>query len=310
MPRVSIVLTCYNHLGHLKTAMGCIKSQTFTDYEIVALDDGSSDGTREWLSETHTNEPDLPLRLVFNEKNLGTYGTLNKGIEVSTGELIAVFNDDDVWAPEKLEKQVALMDSHPEIGLVHTAGYFIDDDGNEIKENPLGFDWPRTGTGDVLQELIPHNKIIASSALVRRECFEKVGEFNTDYFGSGDWEMWLRIAEEYHVGHIDEPLTLYRVHGGSASHSTDKIAKDDLRIREWMTPRLGVYAKRGWPPSVLRRIKAHHWACLGTARTWDGDVKGGRRAYVESLRLMPWRFKSTLRLLATFLPRKAFRALD
>ncbi|MCH7905596.1 MAG: glycosyltransferase [Armatimonadetes bacterium] len=309
MPRVSIVLTCYNHLDHLKIAVDSIIAQTFTDYEIIALDDGSTDGTRDWLSELHRREPQIPLKLFFNEENLGTYGTLNKGIDVSTGELIAEFNDDDVWAPEKLEKQVAMMDAHPEIGLVHTAGYFIDGDGNEIKDNPLGFEWPKTSTGDVLPELIPFNKIIASSVLVRRECFEKVGKFNTSYFGSGDWEMWYRIAEEYHVGHVDEPLTLYRVHGGSASHLTDKIAKDDRRIREWMTPRIDGYADRGWPPGLLRRIKAHHWACLGTARTWEGDVSGGRRAYVESLKLMPWRFKSVLRLVATVLPRRAFRAL-
>ena len=101
----------------------------------------------------------------------------------------------------------------------------------------------------------------------------------------------------------------YRSQASDIPSSTDKIAKDDLRIREWMTPRFEMYAKRGWPPSVLRRIKAHHWACLGTARTWLGDVKGGRRAYVESLKLMPWRFKSVLRLMATLLPRRAYRAL-
>lgn len=306
MPRVSIVLTCYNHLEHLKIAMECIRSQSFTDYEIIALDDGSTDGTREWLS----GQENPKLRVILNEKNLGTYGTLNKGLDLMQGELFAEFNDDDVWAPEKLEKQVAMLDANPKIGLVHTAGYFIDDDGEEIKENPLGFEWPRTSTGDVLSELIPYNKIIASSVLIRKECFEKVGKFNTEFFGSGDWEMWYRIAEEYHVGHIDEPLTLYRVHGGSASHNTDKIAKDDRRIREWMTPRLDGYTDRGWPDGLLRNVKAHHWACLGTARTWEGDVKGGRKAYVESLKLMPWRVKSVLRLLATFLPRKAFRALD
>ena len=310
MPRVSIILTCYNHLVHLKIAMDCIKSQTFTDYEIIALDDGSTDGTREWLTELKENEPGLPLKLIFNEENIGTYGTLNKGIEVMEGDLFAEFNDDDIWAPEKLEKQVAMIDSNPKIGLVHTAGYFIDGDGNELEVNPLGFVWPRTSTGDVLLELIPYNKIIASSVLARRECFEKVGKFNTDYFGSGDWEMWFRIAEEYHVGHIDEPLTLYRVHAGSASLFTDKIAEDDRRIREWMVPRFDSYADRGWPRGLLRSIQAHHWACLGTVRTWEGDVKGGRAAYIESLKRMPWRMKSVLRLIATFLPRKVFRALN
>ena len=310
MPRVSILLTCYNHLRHLKVALDCIRAQSFTDYEIVALDDGSTDGTREWLAQLKTDEPALPLRLYFNEKNLGTYGTLNKGLSVASGELIAVFNDDDVWLPRKLEEQVAMLDAHPEIGLVHTAGYFIDDEGKELKKNPLGFPWPKTSTGDVLIELIERNRIIASSVLVRRECFEAVGRFNESYFGSGDWEMWYRIAEKYHVGHIDRPLTLYRVHAGSASHHKDRVSDDDRRIREWMVPRIQAYEDRGWPESARRRILAHGWACIATDRVWLGDAKGGRRAYVESLKLMPWRLKSALRYVLTFLPRRLFRALN
>ena len=309
MPRVSILLTCYNHLGHLKVAMDCIRAQTYQDYDIVALDDGSTDGTREWLTQLQKDEPSLPLLLYFNDKNLGTYGALNKGIDVSTGEFIAEFNDDDVWAPTKLEKQVAMMDAHPEIGLVHTSGHFIDGDGNRLKVNPLGFEWPKTGTGDVLLELIPYNKIIASSVLVRRKCFEEVGKFNTEYFGSGDWEMWYRIAERFHVGHIDEPLTLYRVHAGSASHFKDKVAADDRRIREWMLPRLRTYTDRGWDNRALRNMTAHQYACIGSQKVWMGDAAGGRKMYIESLKVMPWRFKSVLRYLVSFLPLSFVKAL-
>lgn len=306
MPRVSIVLTCYNHLRHLKIAVESIQAQTFRDFEVVALDDGSTDGTREWLSSL---QADFPLRLVFNDSNLGTYATLNKGIELSTGEFIAEFNDDDVWLPTKLEKQVAMMDARREIGLVHTGGYFIDDDGNELKENPLGFPWPKTSTGDVLEELVWHNKIIASSVLVRQSVFDDVGVFNTAYFGSGDWEMWYRIAEKYHVGHIDEPLTLYRVHAGSASHFNEKIFRDDLRIREWMLPRLESYQDRLGEAEV-KELTSFTLACCGTGYVWLGDKKRGRKFYLESLRLTPTRWKSLARYLASFLPRRAFRALD
>src|SRR5207302_734559 len=83
---------------------------------------------------------------------------------------------------------------------------------------PLGFEFPRTETGDVLLSLLYANKIIASAALVRRECFEALGNFNEAYFGSGDWEMWLRIAEQYEVGFVPEPLTFYRVHGRLKSY--------------------------------------------------------------------------------------------
>ena len=173
MPRVSILLTCYNHIKYLPAALESIRRQTFTDYEIIALDDGSQDGTREWLSEQAQD-----AKLIFNKENLGTYGTLNEGLTHASGEFIAVFNDDDLWADTKLEAQVEMMDNFPKVGLVHTDGYFIDGEGAVRKDSPLGFDFPKTETGDVLLALVYHNKIIASAALARRECFEKVGEFN------------------------------------------------------------------------------------------------------------------------------------
>lgn len=302
MPRVSILLTCYNHIPYLPAAVAGIQAQTFQDFEVIALDDGSTDGTREWLTE-HKDEK---LQLVFNERNLGTYGTLNVGLQHATGEFIAILNDDDVWHPTKLEKQLALFDSHMKVGLVHTDGRFIDGNGHVTEGNPLGFAFPRTETGDVLLALMDANKIIASAALVRRECFQKLGGFNPDYFGSGDWEMWYRIAEHYDVGYVAEPLTDYRVHGTNASHKLDRIWRDDEKLREWIAERVSGYQGR-FPADDLRRAEAHNWACLGTVRTLNGDPAGGREAYRKSLALEPGRWKSRLRWLATFLPRSVFR---
>lgn len=326
MPRVSIVLTCFNHLRHLQVALDSVLAQTFQDFEVIALDDGSTDGTREYLESFKRDHPHLDMKLVFNERNLGTYGTLNRGLETATGEFVAELNDDDVWAPTKLERQVAHMDECPEVGLVHTSGRFIDQEGNEIKDNPLGFPWPVTGVvdrssrpsagqvrrahGDPLYELAHYNRIIASSVLVRRECFQKVGAFNTEYFGSGDWEMWFRIAEDYEIGYVNEPLTFYRVHPGSASHNTHKIAVDDLKIREWMLPRLFEKHNNRWGQRDFRLLVAHQWACIGSGRVLSGNRQKGRRAFIESLKAYPLRFKSVVRWLATFLPQGAFRLLD
>lgn len=311
MPRVSVLLTCYNHLRYLPACIEGVRSQTFQDFEVILLDDGSTDGTREWLV-SEFGEPDSPKfeswKLVFNEKNLGTYGTLNVGLARSTGDFIAVLNDDDLWAPTKLERQLALLDQHSKVGLVHTDGWFIDGEGQKMEGSPLGFEFPRTETGDILLALMGANKIIASAALVRRECFDKLGGFNEAYFGSGDWEMWYRIAEAYEIGYVAEPLTFYRVHGANASHKLDKIWKDDQMLREWIQPRTAGYAGR-FPDDDLRRAEAHNWACLGTVRTLNGDPAGGRRAFSESLKLDPGRWKSRARLLATYLPRSVFRKL-
>ncbi len=298
-----MLLTCFNHLAYLPACVQSVRSQSFEDFELIALDDGSTDGSRDWL---RSNLPDDTV--VFNERNLGTYGTLNEGLRHARGEFVAILNDDDVWAPTKLERQVAMMDASPAVGLVHTDGWFIDRQGQRMEGSPLGFEFPRTESGNVLLALLYANKIIASAALIRRECFDTLGPFNEAYFGSGDWEMWYRIAEKWDVGYVDEPLTFYRVHGGNASHKLDRIWRDDQLLREWIAERAEGYRGR-FPDEDLNRAVSHNWACLGTVRTLNGDAKGGRAAYAKSLLINPERWQSRLRYWATFLPRPLFRKL-
>ena len=294
MPRVSILFTCFNHIKYLPAAYQSILDKTFTDWEIIAIDDGSTDGTREWLSAREEK-----IARIFNEKNLGTYASLNVALKAAKGEFIAVFNDDDLWAPTKLERQVAMLDGNPSIGLVHTDGTFIDGEGKEF---------PRFETGDVSIALVYQNKIIASAALARKRCFDELGGFNENYFGSGDWEMWIRIAERWKVGFVPEPLTFYRVHGANASHKLERIWQDDEMLRKWLAPRLEGYASR-FEPKEVSRAKSHNFAALGTVITLNGRPAEGRGMYVSSLKEQPLRFKSVLRYFATYLPPSAFRRL-
>jgi glycosyltransferase involved in cell wall biosynthesis len=302
MPRVSILLTCFNHIRYLPACVEGIRRQTFTDFEIVAIDDGSADFTREWLAQQ------TDIRCIFNEKNLGTYETLNVGLRATSGELVAVLNDDDLWAPEKLERQVSLLDANPQVGLVHTGGTFIDGEGKRLDGNPLGFAFPRFETGDVLLGLVYENKVIASAALVRRECFEKLGGFNSEYFGSGDWEMWFRIAEQYHFGFVDAPLTHYRVHGANASHKLERIWRDDEKLRTWIALRIEKLGDR-FPKAAVRRAQGFNQAALGTVRTLNGNPADGRQSYAASIRLDPLRWKSYARYLTTYLSAERFRKL-
>lgn len=296
MPRVSVLLTCYNHRRYLPAAVEGLRTQTYRDFETITLDDGSTDGSREWLAE----QPDL--RCVFNARNLGTYATLNEGLRRANGELVAVLNDDDVWLPEKLERQVALLDAHEAVGLVHTGGHFIDGDGNRTEGNPLGFRFPTFETGDVLPGLVYENKIIASAALVRRACFDTLGEFNPSYFGSGDWEMWWRVCERWAAGFVSEPLTLYRVHGANASHKLERIWQDDERLREFFAERIEALDGR-----IDRVGEAFNQAALGTVKMLNGKTPEARAAYRRSLRLNPCRPQTLLRLMATYLGDEGFK---
>ncbi|MCX7799027.1 MAG: glycosyltransferase [Fimbriimonadales bacterium] len=304
MPRVSVLLTCYNHRPFLQPCLEGLFGQTFRDLEVVAIDDGSTDGTRELLSEETRID-----RLILTERNLGTYAALNLALEASRGEFVAILNDDDLWDPRKLERQLELFEAHPELGLVHTDGWFMDAEGRRLEGSPLGFEFPRTTTGDALVALLYANKIIASAVLVRRECFDRVGSFDPAYFGSGDWHMWLRIAERWNVGYVDEPLTFYRLHGSNASHRLERIWRDDERLRLWIRDRYAAYLSSGRDRRELRKAFSHNEACLGTVQMLNGKPAEARRSYARSLRWAPWRLKSALRLAATFLPPRLFRRL-
>ena len=303
MPKVSILLTCYNHFQFLPQAVESIRSQTFKDYEILALDDGSTDGSREWIAK----QPDLVP--VFQEANLGTYGNLNVGLDLAQGDYIAELNDDDYWDTSKLEKQVATLEQDPRIGLVHTSGAFVDPNGAQLQGAPLGYEFPTSSDGQILHELVCKNRIIASSVMFRRSLVAEVGQFDPHFWGCGDWHMWLRIAEVAHITRLPGELTFYRVHPGMASHEVGKMSDDSRRIREWLSTKWPEYERRFGRTSQLRAAQTHNLACLGTERMWAGDLKGGRQAYWQSLRINPLRLKSALRLAASWLPQGAFRNL-
>lgn len=297
---VSILFTCYNHLAFIQEAWQSILDQTYPHWEVIALDDGSTDGTREWLSSLDHPQ----LKVVFNEENLGTYGTLNRGLSEAKGEFIAVFNDDDLWAPEKLASQIDLLKERTDVGLVHTNGHFIDGKGQKIEGEPLGFKFPRTETGDLLLDLVYANKIIASAVLARRECFAK-GGFDTSFFGSGDWDMWLRISLDWKVGFIDKPQTFYRVHGGNASHKLKRIWEDDYRLRRRLVLTLRDLARTNrdrFAPTTFKAALAHNYACLGTVACLTGRKKEGRISYGRSISENPKRVQNYARWLLTFMP--------
>ncbi|MCS7208439.1 MAG: glycosyltransferase [Fimbriimonadales bacterium] len=299
MPKVSVLIPSYNHAQFLPATLESVFQQTFTDYEIVVVDDGSTDNSVAILQSYGAR-----VRL-FVQPNRGTYPTLNRCIAESQGEYLAILNSDDLWMPTKLEKQLALLEANSKVGLVHTGGRFIDAHGQVLSRNPLGFEWPRTPTGNVIELLVRCNQIIISSVLARRECFERLGGFREDLYGSGDWEMWFRVALEYDIGYIDEPLTMYRVHGCNASFQRRRVYEDDVKVR---TESIHACESRLWQratdPKAMRLALAHSYACLGTAYALLGDRENARRAYLRSLRLYPLRFKSLLRLGLTFLPLK------
>jgi glycosyltransferase involved in cell wall biosynthesis len=297
MPLVSVVLTSYNHARYLSQAIESVLAQTLKDIEVVTIDDASRDESPAILQRYADR-----VKVIQHETNRGTYASLNEGIAHTSAPCIAILNSDDLWLPEKLEKQVAVMESDARIGLVHTAFRPIDADGNPIDGNPLGVRFHPNPQGDLLAELLTRNLFITSSVLFRRECLERCGWFEERLFGMGDWDMWLRIAEYYRIGYVPEVLTLYRIHGQNTMYQRERMLADDLWIHEErICKRIPELLRRnGWR---MRRALGIALAALGVIYNQRGERGKAYGAFTQSLKLYPWRLKTWLRLLVSFTAR-------
>ena len=202
MPKVSIVIPAYNSMSYLPETLESALEQTFTDFEVLIVNDGSSDHVEQW--STQLVDPRVKL---ISQENQGVSVARNTGIVHAQGEYIAFLDADDLWDPTKLEKQVIYLDASPAVGLVHTWMALIDQHGN-----PTGRVITSDTAGTVWRQLAEKNTVACSSVMVRRCCFERVGMFAPILHAVEDWDMWIRIASHYSLAVINEPLLLYRQH--------------------------------------------------------------------------------------------------
>jgi glycosyltransferase involved in cell wall biosynthesis len=209
MPKVSVIIPTYNALTYLPETVESVFKQTFYDWELLIVDDGSSDGTAAWAKQI----TDLRVRLI-SQKNQGSSVARNTGITAAKGEYIALLDADDLWEPSKLEKQVRFLEQNPSIGLVDTWTTLINQKGKSTGRIILS-----SAEGDIWKQLVQFKPVCCcdSTPLIRRSCFENVGLFNPDLPYLEDLDMWIRLASVYEFAAIKEPLVRYRQHPQSKS---------------------------------------------------------------------------------------------
>lgn len=205
-PKVSVLLPVYEGERYLREAVDSILNQTFTDFELIIIDDASPDRSGEIIS----SYDDPRIRFIQNGTNLGLTATLNKGLELACGKYIARMDQDDISYPERLSKQVAFMESRPELAASGTWAREIDEEGNIIGDRRItvgeqmtyGFWWPCP--------------IIHPSAIIRRSLLGGL-RYNPDVGHAADYDLWLSLKKRYALDNLPEYLILYRVHSGSTS---------------------------------------------------------------------------------------------
>lgn len=214
MEKVSIILPTYNRAYCIKRSIDSVLRQTYTDFELLIIDDCSTDDTEEVIGQIA--EKDDRVRCFRQPDNRGVAAARNEGIRRAQCACIAFQDSDDVWRADKLEKQMRVLEGQPDIGLVYCTLEGRKKDGTLIHIPDESLE--KSGLqGDMYRLLLQGNVIDAPTVVVRRECLEQSGLFDEELICLEDWELFLRIAQNWKIGYVDEALLLSDIHEGGVS---------------------------------------------------------------------------------------------
>jgi glycosyltransferase involved in cell wall biosynthesis len=221
MPLISVIIPAYNTGATILETIGSVQQQTFDDFELIVIDDGSTDNTLAQLGKVRDNR----LK-VFTYPNQGLGASRNRGIEHARGEFISFIDADDLWTGDKLELQLEELTRHPEAGIAYSWTAFIDKEGRFLfAKEPLYF------KGNVYRELLISCFIASgSNVLVRKRCIDSVGLFDETLRSGEDWEYWLRVAKRWSFVVVPKYQILYRISPSSLSSQIETMEHESLVI--------------------------------------------------------------------------------
>lgn len=218
-PTVSVIIPTYNRCDFLREAIDSVLKQTFADFEVLVVDDGSTDATRDVVM----GFGDSRIRYLF-QSNSGVASARNWGVASSHAELIAFLDSDDFWLSNKLEVQVKYFEDHPGISVCQTEEIWVRDG---VRVNPA--EKHRKRSGWVFDDCIPLCIVSPSAVMIRRDAFNALGGFDESLRVCEDYDLWLRTALRYEIHTLPDPLIVKR--GGHADQLSRQWGLDIYRIR-------------------------------------------------------------------------------
>jgi glycosyltransferase involved in cell wall biosynthesis len=296
-PRVSVVIPAYNAALTIGQTLDSVFSQTFRNFEVVLVDDGSTDRTRDAVAGYGDR-----IRVLAKVNEGKPAATRNIGVREARGELVAFLDADDWWREDKLERQVAVFGGRPDVGLVYTADATVDTAGKILSVNPC----PVGARGRIYELLAVRNLMVGSSVMARRKAILQAGGFDENLTSIENWDLWIRISRDWAIEYIDEPLTLYRVHEGNRSSNVELRRQNVFRVlAKYHDPRDRSLAARR-----QRRAAYFHayFNVLGKAYFSQQEMGAARGALIRALWLKPDRHALRL-LLLTLLGKRGFLAV-
>lgn len=269
MARVSVIVPTYNRAEFLENALRSVLGQSFTDFELIVVDDGGSDHTAALVESLNA----ASVRYLRHDRRRGSAAARNTGLLDARGEFVAFLDDDDEWYPEKLLRQMeALEASPPEVGAVYTGAFSVERDSRRIVAQRVP-----TARGDLREALRGGNCLGgASSMLMRRSCFDRIGLFDERLASFEDYDLWIRAARLCLFECVRAPLVKFSVHPQRIS-ADRKIVAEGLDV---------LVAKHG-DSRPFRRRCSELYLRLGVSCCAARDVAAARRAFWRACQLNP-----------------------
>ena len=236
--KISVIIPTYNRKKTLARAIRSVVNQSFSPFEILIIDDGSNDGTEEWVKENFQN-----IKYIY-QNNHGVSSARNIGIENAYGDWVAFLDSDDEWIPNKLYEQVKSIESNPKMKFFHTNEIWI---RNGVRVNQMKKH--KKYGGYIFEKCLDICRVSPSSVLIQKEVFDNIGVFDESLRVCEDYDLWLRITSKYPVVFLDEPL-IYK-YGGHA----DQLSKVNDGIESYRIQSLEKIIKSGFL-SDEQKVKA------------------------------------------------------
>jgi len=293
-PTVSVVIPTMDRADRLERAVESVVDQTYDDIEIVVVDGGSTDRTPDLVSEYQQRLGKTRVTYLRNENPQGLPAARNQGVRATDADLLAFLDDDDRWEPSKTERQVKQFQSRPDIGLSYTGRVSRTDDGEHVHTAQPSLE------DEVFPALLVRNHIGSPSrVMVSAAAFDAVGGFDAGLKYQEDWEFYLRIAREYSIGCISDPMVVRTAHEGGMSRDAER----QKRHREMILDR---YESALRQHGVYDRSWATHHVDTAVAHFLDGDIEAVRRELSTTFRyqITP---KALLLYLVSLLGSRGFR---
>ena len=298
-PKVSVIIPTYNSAQFIIETLESVFAQTYKNYEVIVVDDGSTDNTKEVLKPYMSK-----IRYIYKE-NGGPASARNVGIKNARGEYIAFLDSDDLWLPEKLEKQIRYFEKHPEIDMVFADCIRF---GEEVSNTPRNYT-KHLISNDMFVNIWWYNIVPTSTVMVKRVCFDKVGLFDEskEIEGTEDAEMWLRITREYKVDYVKEVVTKYKIR--TSGHSRSNINRSYTSARLVIDKYWKDIEMRGYTRKFLNRRLHRYYLNYGLSLFCVGNLKDAYIQFREAVRYNPKSLKALFWYLVTSLNYKQIKLI-